>query len=181
MRYLATTDPSHPASVIKFCPFCGHDSFVWSSEHHSFCCDSCNKRFFINGASAVVALIRDNDNKILFTRRAHEPFKGMLDLPGGFVDPGESAEEALHREIEEELGKKVTKYRYINSFPNLYPYDGLTYFTVDLFYECEIDSTSDITPMDDVTDVLWLKANEVNLEEIGGDSIKEMIKSIISF
>ncbi len=46
-------------------------------------------------------------NKIVLLNRAIEPFKGMLDFPGGFVEYGETVEHAVVREAEEETGLKV--------------------------------------------------------------------------
>ncbi len=44
------------------------------------------------------------DGKIVLIRRRNEPFKGKLALPGGIVEYGESVEDALRRELEEEIG-----------------------------------------------------------------------------
>lgn len=55
---------------------------------------------------ATDALIRKN-NKILTIKRAKEPFKGIFALPGGRIEPGETKEEALCREVKEETGYKV--------------------------------------------------------------------------
>jgi ADP-ribose pyrophosphatase YjhB (NUDIX family) len=52
--------------------------------------------------STVDAII-EKDEKLLLIRRGHDPFRGKLALPGGFVDYGERVEEALVREVKEEL------------------------------------------------------------------------------
>ncbi len=70
-------------------------------------CESCDFEFYLNVAAAVAALITDEEGRLLVVVRAEEPRKGMWDLPGGFADPGESAEEALGRELAEELGLVV--------------------------------------------------------------------------
>ena len=53
-------------------------------------------------------------------RRAKEPAKGTLDLPGGFVDMYETVEDGMRREIKEETGLDVTEIQYLFSSPNVY-------------------------------------------------------------
>src|SRR5215210_8002119 len=56
-----------------------------------------------NPIPAVDFLIsKDNNSKILLVRRKNDPFKGMLSIPGGFVNEGETAEDAMRREAKEE-------------------------------------------------------------------------------
>lgn len=70
---------------------------------------------------------------MLVVRRAKDPAKGTLDLPGGFVDLHESAEEAVRREVKEETGLDVKSSRYLFSIPNIYLYSGFEVHTEDLF------------------------------------------------
>jgi 8-oxo-dGTP diphosphatase len=56
-----------------------------------------------NPVPAVDFLIsKDNNSKILLVRRKNDPFKGMLSIPGGFINEGETAEDAMRREAKEE-------------------------------------------------------------------------------
>jgi len=66
--------------------------------------------------------------------RSHEPAKGKLGLPGGFVDPDERAEDAALRECREEIGWAPPEIRFLGSFPNHYSYGGIDYSTCDLFF-----------------------------------------------
>lgn len=56
---------------------------------------------------AVVFFKEDNVYNIFLVKRKHEPFKGYYALPGGFIELGESAEEAITREVKEELGINI--------------------------------------------------------------------------
>ncbi|MDX2203929.1 MAG: NUDIX hydrolase [Hyphomicrobiaceae bacterium] len=56
---------------------------------------------------SVDCVVVDGRERVLLIRRGHEPFKGMLALPGGFVDIGEDTESACRRELMEETGVKA--------------------------------------------------------------------------
>src|SRR5215216_7393481 len=61
-----------------------------------------------NPVPAVDFLIsKDNSSKILLVRRKNDPFKGILSIPGGFVNEGETAEDAMRREAKEETSLVV--------------------------------------------------------------------------
>ena len=165
----------HPIEVFKYCPCCGSSEFVPDSSR-SLKCAGCGFRFFVNSSAAVAALIVNDKNELLFTVRAFEPCKGMLDLPGGFVDPGETVEEALHREIKEELNIDIQDVIYINSFPNEYLFSGLTVFTIDLAFVCKVTDFSTIRCGDDVAGFIFISPENVDYSKIGGDSIRKIVK-----
>lgn len=123
----------------------------------------------------MAALITDGDGRLLLTRRAYDPCMGMLDLPGGFVNHGESAEEALKREISEELGVCIKNIRYFASWPNSYLYSGLDYKTLDLAFLAEISDASPLRPGDDVADLFFVRPSEINYDEIAFQSIRKIV------
>ena len=107
-------------SPFNFCPACGSvgGEFIDSREYR---CPACGFRYFHNVATAAGVVV-ERGGKFLFVVRAAEPAKGKLGLPGGFVDPGESVEAALRREVREEVGVEIANLRYFASqawpFPN---------------------------------------------------------------
>ena len=167
----------YPADVFKFCPKCGGKGFHPQSEK-SFSCESCGFVYYINEASAVVAVIFNEDGKVLFTVRKREPASGTLDLPGGFADQGESAEQALQREIKEELNLDITEFSYFGSFPNQYLFGGITYFTLDLVFICLVEKMDEIRAADDVAAFRFIELKEVEKERIGLDSIRNVVKEL---
>lgn len=120
--------------------------------------------------------IRNAAGEILLVRRAKDPAKGTLDLPGGFVDMHESAEEAAHREVKEETGLDITECRYLFSIPNLYMYSGFEVHTVDMFFECLVDNFNGAHAEDDAAEVVILKKGELNADDFGLMSIKKGIE-----
>jgi ADP-ribose pyrophosphatase YjhB (NUDIX family) len=127
-----------------------------------------------------VAIISDDQGRLLFTRRAHEPGRGELDLPGGFVNVMESAEEALLREIREELNCEISGYSYLRSYPNRYLFGGLVYFTTALAYECTLRDISTLSASDDVSAFEFLDAHNVSPGDIHLESIRNIVADYLS-
>ena len=111
----------HPLSQFKYCPKCGSAHFEVHNEKSKQCAD-CGFVYYFNPSSATVALILNERDELLVCRRAKEPAKGTLDLPGGFIDMTETGEEGVAREVREETGMKVAKAEYLFSLPNIYIY-----------------------------------------------------------
>jgi mutator protein MutT len=162
---------------ITRCPQCGGKSLSWPSPKN-FECDDCGFVLFLNMAAAV-AVIMECQGKILFGVRKHEPERGMLDLPGGFVDPGETAEEAARREVKEELNIDIQEMRYLFSFPNTYPYRGMVYDTLDLIFLVQWDDPPEMKAADDLEDFLWVTRDAVEYERIGFDSLRQAVRQYL--
>lgn len=169
--------PNSPLNTFVFCPYCGKPGFKPESEK-SLRCNVCGFRYFINMSAAVVAIIRNEDNEVLFTLRKFDPYAGMLDLPGGFIDLDETAEDAVKREILEELNLKITSFQYLGSFPNRYNYDKIEYQTLDLVYNCSVETLQSIKAADDVNGFVFRNPADVKNEEIGLESIKNIIRHL---
>jgi len=161
---------------IKFCPACGHDTLRQNNEK-SWHCQNCDFIYFHNVASAVVALLVYKD-EVLLTVRKHNPSQGMLDLPGGFADYGETFEQALTREIQEELDLDIRDWSYHFSYANEYEFQNILYHTTDAFFIKELPSKPTVVANDDVADALWLKISDIDLTQIGFMSIRHAIRHL---
>ncbi len=82
-------------------------------------CSRCGWIDWINPAPTVSVLILRGD-RILLVRRAFAPARGAWDVPGGFVERGETIERAARREVREELGVDVRIERFVGIFPDTY-------------------------------------------------------------
>lgn len=165
--------PFSPLVVFKFCPACGSQSIAPDSVK-SLKCAACGFRYYINMNAAVVAVIRNQKNEVLFTTRKHDPSKGMLDLPGGFIDMGENAEHAVKREIREELNLEISKLEYVGTFTNKYLYAGIEYQTLDIVYLCTVDSFTDLKVDDDVSGYEFIDPARVRQQDISFDSVRQI-------
>ncbi|MEG1616079.1 MAG: NUDIX domain-containing protein [Bacteroidales bacterium] len=168
----------HPLEKFKFCPACGSRHF---EEHNALSkkCTACGFTYYFNPRAATVAFIRNEAGELLVARRAKEPAKGTLDLPGGFVDSFETGEEAVAREVLEETGLRVDELEYLFSLPNIYPYSGMDIHTLDLFYLCQVNDTTHIRAMDDVADLFWMPLDQIRPEEFGLKSIRAGVERFI--
>ncbi len=131
---------------LSFCPSCGEKTLKYI-DNKKWICTKCKLSLYNNVAAAVglIILIKNNNNtKILLIKRGKEPQKGKLAVPGGFVDPGESAEEAAKRECKEEIGLTPTSLTYLTSATNNYSYKEIDYITCDIFFLAEIKDNRNI-------------------------------------
>jgi len=166
-----------PSKVFRYCPKCGNPGFSPDTEK-SMKCNSCGFRYFVNMSASVAAIIRNERNEILFTVRKHDPAAGMLDLPGGFVDLGETAEDAVKREIFEELNLEVNKIEFVGTFTNKYLYSGIEYQTLDLVFNCSVESFLELLVADDVSGYVFRDPAFVMHDEIGLESIRKIMDYI---
>lgn len=168
----------HPLHQFKFCPKCGSDAFQ-ENNFKSNACSKCGFVYYMNVSGAVAVFILNNNNELLVCRRAHDPAKGTLDLPGGFVDLHETAEEAVMREIEEETGLIISELTYKFSLPNQYLYSDFEVHTLDLFYQATANDTTALEANDDVEDCKFVAINELQPTDFGLKSIRIAIDRFI--
>ncbi|WP_299014021.1 NUDIX domain-containing protein [uncultured Photobacterium sp.] len=156
-----------------YCPSCSQPTFVASSEK-SYQCSECAFTYFHNTATAVLAIIRCQD-EVLVAVRGREPGKGMWDFPGGFVDHDETLEQALVRELEEELMFKAENAKYFGSYPNTYLYKNVEYKTCDTFFAIELDHKPELTAGDDVAAIQWVKMTDLPADKFAFASARKAI------
>ncbi len=124
----------------------------------------------------VVAAVIKNDNKIFATQRGYGEFKDGWEFPGGKIEAGETPEEALTREIKEELDTDISVDEYIDTIEYDYP---TFHLSMDCFWcsikeghltlkEHEASKWLDIKTIDSVD---WLPADITLI-----DKIKERIR-----
>ena len=163
---------SHPLDQFKYCPLCGANTFLVQNEKAKKC-STCGFVYYFNPSAAVACFIKNPEGELLVVRRSKDPAKGTLDLPGGFVDMHESAEDAVRREIHEETNLNITESRYLFSVPNIYRYSGFDVHTVDMFFECTANSFEQAKADDDAAEIVILRPEELSPEDFGLTSIKK--------
>jgi NAD+ diphosphatase len=168
---------AEPERVLRHCPRCGAAT-VDVEAAYCLKCRSCGFQLFLNAAAAVAGILHDGSGHILLVERARPPAEGLLDVPGGFVDHGETAEAALRREIQEELGLLLTELSYLCTVANLYEYGGYNYRTLDVYFLCRAADLADARPADDIRGVDLRRPAEFDPGELAFDSVRSVVQRL---
>src|SRR3954452_17334137 len=103
----------------------------------------------------VGAVVHDRAGRLLLIRRGHDPHRGRWSLPGGRIEPGESPEQAIVREVREETGLEVRVGPAVGSV--LIP-AGAVVYDVTAFACTPLDPAAPPVAGDDADDVAWVDA-----------------------
>jgi NAD+ diphosphatase len=163
---------------FNYCPECGKTGLL-TVDNKKFLCGSCNFTLYKNVAAAGACII-ESDGKILFVVRNKDPQKGFLDLPGGFIEPGETAEDGIRRECFEEIGLIPSEIQFFHSFPNLYEYKDILYNTCDLFFIGRLEKSEFNIDKNEINDAIFIEKNKINFNQIGFPSIKKALQLYLS-
>ena len=167
--------------MFQYCPSCGKRKIQYKGN--KFDCLDCAFVYYHNTAAASGCIIRSGE-KILLLVRGREPSMGKLDLPGGFVDPGEGILEGLYREIKEELGWEppippgvslAEFFTLFASFPNTYPYKNIVYNTCDMFFTISAPGLTEkelCLEADEISGIRFLRPEEIKNEDLAFDSTR---------
>ena|SRR5579875_2380744 len=99
----------------------------------------------------VGAIVKDDAGRLLLIRRGHEPDAGLWSVPGGRVEPGETDEQALVREMREETGLAVVPGRLLGAVQR--PGPGGT--VIDIRDYAVVVTGGTLAAGDDAADVRW--------------------------
>jgi 8-oxo-dGTP diphosphatase len=117
---------------------------------------------------AVAVRGSGEEREVLLIRRGQEPWQGCWAFPGGFVDVGESPEDAVARELFEECNivGKASEIIAVRGDPQRDPRGHI----VSIFYRVEVDANSG-EPLagDDAAEAEWVKLSQVDLKNMGAD------------
>jgi len=143
----------------RFCPRCSAELLP---EPGSASCPACGSAYYANAEPTACALCVDADGRVLLARRAHPPFAGYWDLPGGFLEEGEHPLDALRRELREETGLEVEPDRFLGAWVDWYT-DGSrerATSTLNLYWTARVlDGRAEAA--DDVSELRWFGPDEL--------------------
>ncbi|MDP4011480.1 MAG: NUDIX domain-containing protein [Candidatus Roizmanbacteria bacterium] len=159
-----------------YCPKCG--SRLEKIPPNLLTCTNCNLHLYVNPKPTTAILLINQKDEILFVVRKNDPKKGMLDLPGGFVDINETLEDGMVREIEEELGITISSkdLTYLGSSVDEYSYGNIDGRTINAMYRAELPENSSIVPADDVEDFLFISPKNIPYDKLAFQGMKDFLK-----
>lgn len=164
---------------IKHCPTCGAETKQVADN--KYVCIDCEKDHYVNPRPCVGAILFTDKHHILMARRAGEPHKGMLDCLGGFVDVGESFEQAFYRELEEEAGIKpddLEDIQYAGSTYDMYPWQNDQIPLLCVFFSARLRPGVTVTADDDVSELIVYKLNELPLDQIAFEGVRQAFSDL---
>jgi NAD+ diphosphatase len=149
--------------AYKFCLKCGL-SLTPVDSH--LVCTSCGFEVHDNPRLTLNVILENEAGEVLFIKRKNEPHKGNWNTPGGFLEVGETGEEAARREVLEETGLTVTDLHYFNSYADVYEYQGIPISTLAIAYVGKV-LNADFVAGDDAEEVRFIKPTKELAEQIG--------------
>ncbi|MGQ0799937.1 MAG: NAD(+) diphosphatase [Pseudomarimonas sp.] len=156
----------------RFCPACGTATQLRRAGHSTRCGNAdCGLEQFPRTDAAIIVLVTDGP-RALIGRQAGWPRKRYSTL-AGFVEPGESLEDALRREVFEESGVRVGECQYQSSQPWPFPASLMLGFRAQA-----VNPT--ITLGDELEDVRWISANDL-LDEVERGNLRMPFPISVSF
>ncbi|HEY7366474.1 MAG TPA: NUDIX hydrolase [Methylomirabilota bacterium] len=156
--------------TIHFCPLCGGPlgrEAVPPDQREQAVCSACDFVFYLN-PKVVAGAILEQDGRVLLTRRAINPGRGLWTFPGGFVDFGETVTDAALRETFEETGLHVE----LTGLLNVYSYPGAP---VIIVYRARVTGGT-LTPCDENDALEWMKLSEIPWEALAFPSTREALR-----
>jgi 8-oxo-dGTP diphosphatase len=165
----------HRVELYRFCPQCGgrlEQRIIQPKEPPRLVCRDCGFVFYLDPKLAAIAIIPWEDGLVL-ARRAIEPGYGLWVAPGGFVDVGERVEDAVVREVREEVFLDVR----INRLLNIYSYPGRT--TVIVAYVAEVIAGRP-GGGDETLEARIFRPDEIPWEEIAFTSTRDALRDYLS-
>jgi NAD+ diphosphatase len=138
-------------SRTRYCGVCGAPTAPRSAGY-VLVCTRCNAEFFPRIDPAIIVLVTDGP-KALLGRQASWP-NGRYSALAGFVEPGESLEDTVAREVEEESGIRVTRVHYFASQPWPFPGSIMVGFHADAQHGA-------VRLDDELEDARWFSAEEI--------------------
>ncbi len=165
---------------FQYCPRCGQ-STLSKNDNQSLLCSACHFLYYHSTAAAVVGII-EFENKLVLTKRAREPQKGLFSLPGGFVSYQESLEVALQRELKEELNLEIVETpAYFSSHWGNYFFRDVLYFSVIAYFLIKIERTENLKAGDDVESFLLVKPKEIDHHSLAFEPDKVILERYCRF
>lgn len=152
---------------MNYCEQCG-TKLSAQKKDEIWHCANCPRTVYANPVPTIDAMLFDETGRILIGVRANKPAKGKLNLPGGFVDMNETLEQAIARELKEELDLEPNDYShltYAGSRVDQYEEHGVNKQLIPVIMIGDMPHR-DFEPNEEVSQYYWKLPSELKPEEL---------------
>lgn len=160
-------------SLLQFCPRCGKLTAPYQKNLRI--CITCKHKNYINPRPCNAVIFHNAENQILMIKRKIPPQKNKWDLPGGFINPGETLEKSVEREIQEELSLENINYRYFSSYYDSYTFEGVRYPTLCFIFSAFLKKSEKLTCADDAASYMWHSFEKIPFGAIAFKGIQQAL------
>jgi 8-oxo-dGTP diphosphatase len=122
-------------------------------------CPACGFVAYASSKATAGALVEEG-RRVLLARRAHEPFQGRWDIPGGFLEEGEHPLDGVRRELREETGLEIEPVDFLGMWMDRYGGDSTAEATLNLYWTARA-TAGEPAPADDVNELRWFGPDEL--------------------
>lgn len=163
----------------RFCLKCGKKLIKKAPKYDDqkrLICPFCGWIFYDNPRPTVTAIIEEKD-KVLLIKRSRNPYKSDWDLVGGFVESGETLDEALRREVKEETGLEITSVNYYFNWTDVYENeaDGYVSNNIGIHFLAKVED-KEPKAGDDAEEARWFTWNNLPKNIAKFDDVIKVIK-----
>ncbi|NCH98159.1 NAD(+) diphosphatase [Cronobacter dublinensis] len=155
----------------KYCGYCGHEMHPSKTEW-AMLCGHCRERYYPQIAPCIIVAIRREDKILLAQHTRHR--NGVYTVLAGFVEVGETLEQAVAREVMEESSIRVKNLRYVTSQPWPFPQSLMTAFTADY------DSGDIKIDPKELIDAGWYRYDQLPLLPAPGTVARRLIEDTVA-
>ena len=155
----------------KFCSHCGHATEIHSKEY-AMVCPACGYHQYPRVQPCVITIITKGEDELLLAKSARNK-SNMYGLIAGFVEVGETLEEAVQREAFEEVGVKLKNICYMSSQPWPFPSNLM------IAFHAEYDSGDIQLQVEEISDAQFFKFDQLPEIPFKGSIAHSMIMQII--
>jgi len=142
----------------RYCYHCGQLTTTRQVEDRTRSyCENCRVLLYENPIPSVAIVAINQANQILLVRRNAEPGIGKWCLPGGFIEIGETPEQAIIRELKEEVGISLKKPSFLGVGSHLNGYYG---DVIIIGFSADVEDQVEIVPGDDVSEAAFFELDQ---------------------
>ncbi len=155
----------------KFCSHCGHETQIHPTEY-TMVCPACRYHQYPRVQPCVITIITKGQDEVLLAKNAHNK-SNMYGLIAGFVEVGETLEEAVQRETLEEVGLKLKNICYMSSQPWPFPSNLM------IAFQAEYDSGEIKLQEEEISDAKFFKFDQLPEIPFKGSIAHAMIMQVM--